>query len=574
MKETKNITGLGVFSQEKKVFLIDQNFNIDSSNNGFDFIPYAKFSIKSKNGRDFRISQVGNNFFLTFIYQPRKQSFLAGAFSSDLKNWQYIGKIPNVKEAGMLVPDYKYQNKYCLFYFEQSLLKIATSYDLKTWQIVKKPIMQVTGNQLTIANIILTKAGILVIFYTKGYSLAALLFDKKDPTKPLWRQPQTIWQQNEFFQQSIYPFGVVELDGNIISYWNLENEGILAITHLTLAQILTLGKVLPSFHLNKSVKNPIIEPIADHNWESKATFNPAALYENGKIHLIYRAIGDNDISVLGYAQSEDGIHISLRLPNPIFNPNQPPRLPFTNIPYMSGGGWGGCEDPRLTKIENRIYLTYVAFDGWGPPRVALTSIDAQDFNSQRWNWDEPKLISPPGVVDKNACLLSEKIDGKFVVFHRIFPNILVDFVDDLNFENSYLKGQFSIKPRKTFWDSRKIGAGPPPLKTKDGWLLIYHAVGETDPGRYKIGAMLLDPDNPVKVLARSNQPILEPNLWYENEGYKSGVAYPCGAAVVAQKLLVYYGGADKVVCVAGAHLNTFLDQLKYCQSPQIQKINV
>ena len=91
------------------------------------------------------------------------------------------------------------------------------------------------------------------------------------------------------------------------------------------------------------------------------------------------------------------------------------------------------------------------------------------------------LISPPHIIDKNACILPEKINGKYVIFHRVFPNILIDFVDDLDFDGKtrWLAGQYEIPVRalSSDWDSRKVGCGPPPLKTKDGWLLIYQAVG-------------------------------------------------------------------------------------------------
>jgi predicted GH43/DUF377 family glycosyl hydrolase len=295
---------------------------------------------------------------------------------------------------------------------------------------------------------------------------------------------------------------------------------------------------------------------------------------------------------LGYASSVDGFHIDERLNKPIYVPREPfegaglmhpaathPEVTcfsaddeVEEVSYVSGGGgWGGCEDPRLTKIDDRVFMTYVAFDGYSPPRVALTSIRINDFLAKSWQWQTPVLISPPGVVDKNACILPEKINFKYVIFHRVFPDILIDFVDDLDFDGKtrFLKGEFRIRPRASHWDSRKVGVGAPPIKTKDGWLLIYQGIGERDPGRYKIGAMLLDLEAPTRVLARSKEPILEPEVWYENEGWKSGVVYPCGAVVMGDRLLVYYGGADKVVCVASAKLGELLDYLsaheKRCQ---------
>jgi predicted GH43/DUF377 family glycosyl hydrolase len=226
---------------------------------------------------------------------------------------------------------------------------------------------------------------------------------------------------------------------------------------------------------------------------------------------------------------------------------------------------GGCEDPRLTRIGKQVYMTYVAYDGYTHPRVALSSIQLDDFLDRKWNWKKPVLITPPNIVDKNACILPEKINGKYVIFHRVFPNILIDFVDDLNFDGKtrWLEGQFKIpvSALSSDWDNLKVGCGPPPIKTKDGWLLIYQAVGKHDETRYKIGAMLLDLKDPTKVLARTKKPILEPVMSYENDGLKAGVVYPCGAVVIDGRLFVYYGGADMVVCVASAKLKSFMEKL-------------
>ncbi len=337
--------------------------------------------------------------------------------------------------------------------------------------------------------------------------------------------------------------------------------------------------------LERSEGNPILQPQPNHWWESKAAFNPGAIYEAGKVHIVYRAIGDSDVSVFGYASSVDGFHVDERLDKPIYVPREPfegaglvypteinPQVTYFSAEddeeeednYVSGGGGeGGCEDPRLTRIDERVYMTYIAFDGYSPPRVALTSIHIDDFLARNWQWQKPVLISPPGVVDKNACILPERINSKYVIFHRIFPDILVDFVDDLDFDGTtrWLKGEFTIPARASHWDSRKLGIGAPPIKTKDGWLTIYQGVDECDPGRYKIGAMLLDLKDPTRVLARSGKPILEPDVWYENEGWKAGVVYPCGAVVIGDRLLVYYGGADKVACVASAKVDTILEYL-------------
>lgn len=315
--------------------------------------------------------------------------------------------------------------------------------------------------------------------------------------------------------------------------------------------------------LKKSEKNPIIEPEKTHSWESQYTFNPAAVYKDGRVHLVYRAIGDSGVSVLGYASTRDGVHVDEKLDQPVYVTRLLDKKEEYVVHYVSfsGGSWGGCEDPRITDLGERFYMTYTAFNGY--PRVALTSIDVTDFLAKKWNWKEPVLISPPGEVHKNWVLFPEKINGKYAILHSISPDILIDYFESLNFDGkTFIKschGQEARDTKNGRWDSRVRGVGPPPIKTKDGWLVIYHAIDDKDPSKYKLGAMILDYKNPQHVLYRSAKPILEPDERYENEGFKGGIVYSCGAVVVGGTLFVYYGGADTVSCVATADLNEFLE---------------
>jgi hypothetical protein len=105
------------------------------------------------------------------------------------------------------------------------------------------------------------------------------------------------------------------------------------------------------------------------------------------------------------------------------------------------------------------------------------------------------------------------------------------------------------------------------MRTKDGWLFIYHAIDDRDEFRYKMGAMLLAIKDPPRVLARTTSPVLEPLARYENDGLKSGVIYPCGAVILNDRLFVYYGGADMVVCVATAKMSEFMSRLSYEREP-------
>lgn len=605
-------TGLGVTVVNGTVYLYvnkpgtENIFNLQLSNNGTEFHAHRETPLISDNkkrvqntlhARDFRISHVNQKYLLVYKLKHLSSPQLRFAQSTDLVQWKRMGSVASIRDTGMVVPEYTHQGKYVLYYGEGDI-SVAYSSDLLSWHTQKEPVLSPRHNYfdahpLSVASIALTQKGITVIYYVrqvrKGmlkYGLGMAIFDSHNPTKLLWRAENPLVDHaSDFGESEVTPVGVIELGDNLISYWNKDCDGVVALVHPRSHTSKNDPKKGFGLVLQRLAQNPILRPITHHFWESKQVFNPAAVYEAGKVHLVYRAIGDNDTSMLGYAATQDGYTVSDRSKVPAFVPTDPfAQSVFGSAsagvpaysPYMSGGGaYGGSEDPRITKIGDRMYLTYIAYDGGAPPRVALTSIAVDDFLQQRWNWERPVLISKPGVVDKNACILPEKIDGKYVIFHRIYPDILVDFVDSLEFDGSrFLQGEYSISPRPNYWDSRKVGIGPTPVKTQDGWLTIYHAVGEQDSGRYKIGAMLLDSGNPTKVIARSRNPILEPDATYENEGFKPGVAYPCGAAVVGDTFFVYYGGADQVVCAAKANLRSFLYDLRFEQNAHLSRVHL
>ena len=335
-----------------------------------------------------------------------------------------------------------------------------------------------------------------------------------------------------------------------------------------LAEVLTGRRDLL---LARTFCNPILIP-GGNPWTAEAVLNPAALALGKRTHLIYRAIGMDGVSRLGYASSPNGIVFDDQPPYPIYFAERPRRVPgparqYSPVMYPSGGSWGGCEDPRMVAIDGRVYLTYNAFDGWDYIRVALTSISNEDFLAKRWRWSAPKLLSSPGEVHKNWVLFPEKLGGQFAVLHSIVPKVEVEYRDSLEdigtkepFIKSWEGPRGDVESNSKGWDHRIRSAGPPPIRTPQGWLVLYHATSEAEGHRYKLGAMLLDLDDPTKVLHRAAAPVLSPDEPYENHG-KPGIVYSCGAVVRGDMLYVYYGGADKVVCVATAPLAPFLTAL-------------
>jgi predicted GH43/DUF377 family glycosyl hydrolase len=208
-------------------------------------------------------------------------------------------------------------------------------------------------------------------------------------------------------------------------------------------------------------------------------------------------------------------------------------------------------------------MLYTAFNGISDPRVALTQISLDDFLTRQWNWSRPILISPPNLSDKDAAIFPKKIKGKYAILHRLGTSIWLDLVDDLRFDgDKWLGGHIFMSPKDEMPDTEKLGISGPPIETKYGWLLLYHAVSKkTEPMTYYVSAALLDLNDPSKVIARRKVPILEPETPYELFGQVNNVVFPCGAAIIGEDLFVYYGGADSVIGVATMKIEDLLKSL-------------
>ena len=403
----------------------------------------------------------------------------------------------------------------------------------------------------------------------KKFGIEAALLDLNNPCKILGRTNLPMLTPEEKYELSgnvpnvVFPSGTVVKDGKIFVYYGAADTSVaVASCHFDslLDQLKPIGNnlttVSPDFgRFIRFEGNPIISPSADLNWQKLGTFNPAAIYEDGKIHIVYRAQGEDGTSVFGYASSRDGFHLDENLDYPIYTP----RESFEQ--KAKGKGNSGCEDPRITKINDRLYITYTAYDGVNPPRTALTSIALADFLKKNWVWEKPKLISPPGVDDKDACIVKRVKGDGYIAFHRLGDVIWLDFLRDLDFpQRKYLTGGIIAQARKDKWDNVKVGLAAPPIETEQGWILLYHAV--SDPGFvYKVGAMLLDYADPRNILARTDDPLLEPEKPYEIQGQVPNVVFPCGTVVVDNVVYLYYGGADTVTCVATMPLKTLSDVL-------------
>jgi beta-1,2-mannobiose phosphorylase / 1,2-beta-oligomannan phosphorylase len=334
-----------------------------------------------------------------------------------------------------------------------------------------------------------------------------------------------------------------------------------------------MAKVL----LQRYEKNPILIPNEANWWESKAVFNCAILHYENKFHMLYRAIGEYGryISRIGYASSTDGYSFT-RSNNIAVEPTQD---------YEEYG----IEDPRMVEIDNQVYITYVILSSYVTDEAIVEASTALATTTDFLKYTRLGVITTKGSDNKDVVLFPEKMSqqppppssssvlslpsnnidtaDKYFFLHRpsswIGSKYGVDkpsiWLGEGNALTNFEKHTLLLKPEED-WEELKVGAGPPPIKTKIGWLVIYHGVSREKV--YRAGAALLDLHDPSKIIGRTKTPILEPKEPYEKFGDVNNVVFPTGACVVDNdKLFVYYGAADKVCCLATADLNYLLDHI-------------
>ena len=287
--------------------------------------------------------------------------------------------------------------------------------------------------------------------------------------------------------------------------------------------------------------NPAIT-IEDIPFPVNSVFNGSPILTNDGVYLLLRVEGQRGFSFLVLARSADGLHFEVD--------DKPAMLPDKHgfyKPYESKG----IEDPRVTVLEDTCYIVYTAVGDYGH-QIALARTD--DYEQ----YERIGLISEPG--NKDGILFPKKINGKYVRFDRPIGkgqgSIWVSYSPDLI---HWGESDVVVTPRKGYWDDFRVGASVPPIETSEGWLEIYHGVKKTSAGPiYRIGLVLLDLNDPTKIIKRGEAPILSPRELYERIGDIPNVCFACGA-VISEKgeMKIYYGGADTCICIA----TTTLDEL-------------
>jgi len=253
--------------------------------------------------------------------------------------------------------------------------------------------------------------------------------------------------------------------------------------------------------------------------------DPRSFRVDGKLHL-------TSMAHLRGAWSDDGVHFEIE--------KSPTVFPGTKYEAY------GCEDPRISRLEDKYILTYSAVSENGVCSSIAESKDLKTF-------DRKGIIFLPN--NRNINIFPEKINGHYVAFHRPITSgwcknsMWIAYSPDLIHWGGYKR---FFTPEMSAWCSGKVGAGAPPIKTDKGWLVIYHGVEESGKNeKYSLGAMLLDLKDPENILGNCQKPILSPEEAYETEGFVDDVVFTCGAIKRDNgKIDIYYGATDETLCLA------------------------
>ncbi len=319
-------------------------------------------------------------------------------------------------------------------------------------------------------------------------------------------------------------------------------------------------------------------------FENQAVLNPACIDVDGVTHMFYRAVRkEGMVSTIGYCQMVDN-KVVMRSPKPILAPE---------FDYEKGG----VEDPRIVFLDGVYYLFYTAFDEKNALIAYATSSDLKTFTkrgliSAKITYDEAEdLFRKSSVRDKylfyesyfkdiagkdvllwekDAFIFPRKFNGKFALIHRILPGIQVIFFDDFkdltdDYWRKYLAelNKYILLDSEFKFENRNVGGGCPPIWTKDGWLIIYHAVEDRPRGKvYHAAAALLDLEDPLKVIGRLPHPLFSPVSEVEMRGDVNNVVFPTSAVERNGRVFIYYGAADSRIMCKSVDLEELLVELK------------
>jgi predicted GH43/DUF377 family glycosyl hydrolase len=290
--------------------------------------------------------------------------------------------------------------------------------------------------------------------------------------------------------------------------------------------------------------NPILT-YKDVPYPVATVHNAAVVKHLGLYIMIFRSHKLNGRSILGMAESADGYNFRVK--------NEPFMVPAKEGAFKEYEAYG-IEDPRIIFMDGEYLITYSAYSKHGV-RIGLAK--TKDFKTI----ERISLITESDY--RNVVIFPEKFNGLYARLDRphseIAPwSIWISYSPDLKY---WGESKLIMRPLQYHWDEMKIGPGAPPIKTSRGWLSIYHGVFPTMDGSvYRLGVALHDLEDPSKIIAVGDEWILQPEEDYEITGYVHNVVFTCGAVAEEDgSMKIYWGGADKVMCVGTANLEALVD---------------
>lgn len=281
--------------------------------------------------------------------------------------------------------------------------------------------------------------------------------------------------------------------------------------------------------------NPILTAITEHPWESKHVSNSGVGVKDGRVHILYRAEGEDtrpssyhtwSVSRIGLAISSDGFTIDERLPKPVID-----------ITGEEHPETDGVEDARVALIDGVYHAVYCTTSIFPECLAHATSTDLI-------HWDKKGTLMPE-FSQRTAGFLPEMVNGEYVLYYRVLPHMWVARSKDVENWHGH---KTVLRTRYHHWTEVKMGIGATPIKTDQAWVVFIH--GKDRNAIYRLGVAWLDLEDPSKVLKVQEEPILEPQERYEVEGFVNNAIYTCGAAVLGDEVAVYYGCADMCLSVA------------------------
>jgi predicted GH43/DUF377 family glycosyl hydrolase len=337
--------------------------------------------------------------------------------------------------------------------------------------------------------------------------------------------------------------------------------------------------------ISRCPENPIIRP-GKRAWRMSNACNPGVLFDEGRFYL-YERTADSlrpHQCYVGLLESEDGAHFRHLSEEPVLSPE------------MLGYPHGSVQDPRVVKIDDTFLMTFAfrrfawniyptgpgapeagqaEYPGFDPARDRNQTRSGIAVSRDRLHWAFLGWATPADLDDRDVILFPEKIGGRYALLRSPIghvdtdtghseehPSIRISFSEDLK---TWTEPEVVIRPAFPREDNR-IGGSAPPVRTPHGWLTLYHGVEKADPSTrrviYRLGAMLLDLDDPRKVVARAPDFIMEPEAYYEKFGaFIPNVIFPTGAVVRDGLLWIYYGCCDTAIGLATVPLEELAEYI-------------